>query len=108
MLNLKTFLLSATIFASPVLLTGCAANDAGKVNLDNGYKALDARDYDRALGDANAYLQNDPAGKGSAEALYLKGRALEGRAASSPQESQVERPVLALPPRGSRHSTVAR
>lgn len=89
MLNLKTILMMTTIAASPFFFGGCKTTDASsRVNLENGYKALDARDYEQALGNANAYLQSDPAGKGAAEALYLKGRALEGKAASSPQEGQ--------------------
>lgn len=84
----STTVLVITFFCS-LFLTGCQTIDASnKVNLENGYKALDARDYEQALGNANAYLQNEPEGKGASEALYLKGRALEGQAAASPQESQ--------------------
>jgi len=89
MRNLGSFLLVVAMFVSPILLNGCQTVDASnKVNLENGYRALDARDYEQALNNANSYLQNDPTGKGAAEAFYLKGRALEGQAVASPAQGQ--------------------
>jgi TolA-binding protein len=77
---------------------GCAAPDRGAAptaggasfstasqrltpgrELDPGYAALEQRDYDRAISKADQYLAKAPHGEGSAEALYLKGRSLEGK-----------------------------
>ena len=44
---------------------------------------MDAHQYDQAISDADAFLTKTPQGIGSADALYLKGRALEERATSS-------------------------
>jgi len=87
MLKLSSIITSIILVLTGPFQSGCQTADASnKVNLDNGYRALDARDYDQALVNAESYLRGDPAGKGVAEALYLKGRALEGRAAATSSE----------------------
>src|SRR5262249_30203788 len=60
----------------------------GKQTLDAGYRALDAREFDEAMARADQQLQESPSGAGAAEALYLKGRALEQKTAASPQEGR--------------------
>lgn len=71
-----------------LLLAGCTATQsAGDDNLSQGYTALSAREFDQAIAQADAHLRAEPAGEGSAEALYLKGRALEAKPAAAPQES---------------------
>lgn len=60
-----------------LIAAGCASNDKAKVELNEGYTSLEARQYDQAISRADAYLQQSPTGQRSAEALYLKGRALE-------------------------------
>ncbi|HEX3358208.1 MAG TPA: tetratricopeptide repeat protein [Tepidisphaeraceae bacterium] len=65
------------LILSVVFFTGCNADNTTKENLTAGYQALDARQFDEAMQHANQQLQQSPSGPGSAEALYLKGRALE-------------------------------
>jgi tetratricopeptide (TPR) repeat protein len=71
-----------------VLLLGCESPNNAKQTLDAGYKSLDAREFDEAMARADQQLQESPSGTGAAEALYLKGRALEQKTASSPQEGR--------------------
>jgi TolA-binding protein len=70
-----------------LLIAGCGDNSA-RQELTEGYSSLDAQQYDQAISQADAFLQHTPAGPGSAEALYLKGRALEQKPASSVSESR--------------------
>jgi tetratricopeptide (TPR) repeat protein len=69
-------LLTVTLF----LISGCATDAPAKSQLNGGYQALDAHQYDQAIQAADQYLQKTPNGPGSAEAQYLKGRVLEERA----------------------------
>lgn len=72
-----------------LIVGGCAAPDGGDPGsrktlsyarpLDPGYAALEQKDFDRAINKADAFLAKSPHGQGSAEALYLKGRSLEGK-----------------------------
>jgi tetratricopeptide (TPR) repeat protein len=64
-------------------LTGCAADKKGKAELNEGYAAFENRNYDEAVARADSYLHRSPAGRDSAEALYLRGRALEQKTYSS-------------------------
>jgi outer membrane protein assembly factor BamD (BamD/ComL family) len=50
--------------------------------LDAGFAALESEQYNEALGKADQALAAAPHGPATAEALYLKGRALEGKNAS--------------------------
>ncbi len=60
-----------------LILAGCNADNTTKENLTSGYQALDAQQFDEAMQHADQQLKQTPTGPGSAEALYLKGRALE-------------------------------
>jgi TolA-binding protein len=79
------------------LLTGCAHKGAGgravrassertapaqQLLLDAGYQALESQQYNEAIAKAEEFLSRTPHGPGSAEALYLKGRGLEGKNAT--------------------------
>lgn len=82
-----------TTLASLVLILlagGCASNSNPTANKDlaGGYQALDQNQFDAALASADDYLTRSPHGPGSAEALYLRGRALTDRVASSEAESK--------------------
>jgi len=50
--------------------------------LDAGYQALESQQYNEAIAKAEEFLAGTPHGPGSAEALYLKGRGLEGKNAA--------------------------
>jgi TolA-binding protein len=70
---------------------GCApkANSPEqKTALQAGYGALESQQYDQAIARADAFLTATPQGPGSAEALYLKGRALEGKTAANEAEAK--------------------
>ncbi len=81
-------LLFAAMGLCLALLAGCASDKKAKVELGEGYTALESRQYDEAIGRANAFLQHTPAGPGSAEALYLKGRALEQKTAANQTDAR--------------------
>jgi tetratricopeptide (TPR) repeat protein len=68
-------MLTITLF----LGAGCASDETAKSQLNGGYQALDAHQYDQAIQAADQYLQKNPNGPGSAEAQCLKGRVLEER-----------------------------
>jgi TolA-binding protein len=74
-----------------LLLVGCAPKDrraalrtppAQQAVLDAGFAALESKQYNEAIAKADEFLAGTPHGTGSPEALYLKGRALEGQNAS--------------------------
>jgi outer membrane protein assembly factor BamD (BamD/ComL family) len=67
-----------------VALAGCAdqqkqQQQQSQGDLKSGYQSLDQKQYDQAMAQADAYLHATPSGAGTAEALYLKGRALAAR-----------------------------
>lgn len=65
--------------------TGCQPKaDPG---LARGYAALDQKQYDQAMAAADEYLKRNPTGSGAAEAMYLKGRAIEDRTKGSAAET---------------------
>src|SRR5882762_3496689 len=66
---------------------GCQ-NAKDTQNLQQGYGALDLKDYQRAIAAADDYLQKHPTGNGAAEAAYLRGRAFEQRTKGSDAEAQ--------------------
>lgn len=98
MLNLTRFTLPlpvpAVIAAVAFLVVaslagGCAGSPDEQAQLEKGYQDLDRRQYDAAIASADAFLaSNTSGGAGSAEALYLRGRALEQKVAGNPQESR--------------------
>ena len=55
---------------------------AQQLLLDAGYQALENQQYNEAIAKAEEFLAGTPHGPGSAEALYLKGRGLEGKNAA--------------------------
>jgi tetratricopeptide (TPR) repeat protein len=71
------------------LSTGCAADKVDKDQLNAGYADLDSAHYDEAIAVADQQLAKNSNGKseGTAEALYLKGRAFEQRVKSSRGEA---------------------
>jgi tetratricopeptide (TPR) repeat protein len=70
------------------LAAGCSSNKAAKNDLAAGYQSLEQKRYDQAIQQADAFLVKDPNGPGSAEALYLRGRAFEQKVAANPHESK--------------------
>jgi tetratricopeptide (TPR) repeat protein len=63
---------------------GCSDNKPSpqqSTQLTAGYRALDEHQSEQAIEQADAYLRKQPHGPGSAEALYLKGRGYEQKAA---------------------------
>lgn len=72
-----------------LVASGCVENQPPKKVLNEGYTALEQQQYDEAIGKADEFLSQSPAGPGSAEALYLRGRGYEQKLARSPQDAQV-------------------
>jgi tetratricopeptide (TPR) repeat protein len=66
-----------------MFVAGCT-DDASKQQLNEGYSSLEARQYDQAISQADTFLQKNPTGAGSAEALYLRGRAIEEKLVNTP------------------------
>jgi tetratricopeptide (TPR) repeat protein len=69
-------------------VAGCNSDNNARQNLNAGYTALEQRQYDQAMARADQHLRQTPAGPGSAEALYLRGRALEQKTAANPAQSR--------------------
>jgi outer membrane protein assembly factor BamD (BamD/ComL family) len=65
---------------------GCSPRiaESDKAVLDAGYAALEARQYNQAIANADAFLARSPHGPGTPEALYLRGRGYEGKVAGNP------------------------
>lgn len=79
----------AAVTLALILAAGCAPKNKPKPAaapaqpvLDAGYQALETQQYNEAITKADEFLATTPHGPGSAEALYLKGRALEGKNAA--------------------------
>lgn len=70
-----------------VIAAGCAP-DRRKAQLTEGYAALEANQFGEAMSRADAFLSQYPTGPGTAEALYLRGRAFEQRVAANPNEAR--------------------
>ena len=86
---LRATLYPFSAFAFALILVGCASSPDGKDQLEQGYADLEKRQYDAAISKADAFLaSNSTGGSGSAEALYLRGRALEQKTAANPHESR--------------------
>src|SRR3954463_10356516 len=72
-------------------VAGCAHGPAAKDKLATAYKEFDLPNpnYSQVADAADAYLKEQPAGPAAADALYLRGRALEAKGqadASSPEK----------------------
>src|SRR5438874_7013710 len=82
---------SGAVFAvlmAAILAGGLGCQNAKDTqNLQQGYGALDLKDYQRAIAAADDYLQKHPTGNGAAEAAYLRGRAFEQRTKGSDAEA---------------------
>jgi tetratricopeptide (TPR) repeat protein len=73
------------------LVAGCAANPASREKITQAYEQLNSPspNYGQMTALADEYLAQEPNGDAAADALYIKGRALEEKAqrdASSPQQ----------------------
>jgi tetratricopeptide (TPR) repeat protein len=67
--------------------TQLAQPQDARVALDQGYVALEQKQFDEAIARADQVLASVNHGEGSAEALYLKGRSLEGKNAAGVTEA---------------------
>ena len=59
-----------------------------QIILDEGYQALENRQYNEAIAKADELLASQPHGEGTPEALYLKGRALEAKNVAGVSEDE--------------------
>jgi len=87
---MRTSAAAVAVASLLVVLTsglGCA-NSKDTQTLQQGYGALDLKDYQRAIAAADDYLARHPTGNGAAEAAYLRGRAFEQRTKGSDAEAQ--------------------
>jgi tetratricopeptide (TPR) repeat protein len=81
--------LSLSLLLSCAALTGgCGPDKHAKEDLVAGFAALEAQQFDDAYARAEGYLGHVPNGPGTAEALYLKGRALEQKPAANPAQAR--------------------
>jgi tetratricopeptide (TPR) repeat protein len=87
--RMRNVIVKAGLSLSAMLLGACVPdNGPAKAQINAGYAALDHKDYDGAMSDAQAFLQHNPNGDGSAEAYYLEGRVYEERAETSGTDTQ--------------------
>ena len=86
--NSHALALMVTLVTISFLVVGCAPKKlkesvssppAQQAVLDAGFVALEGQQYNEAIAKADEFLKSSPHGAGSPEALYLKGRALEGK-----------------------------
>src|SRR5580704_13332546 len=76
----QSLLKTAALTFLGIALFGCNVDQPApppNPQLTAGYSALNQRDYEQAIEHADNFLRANPHGPGTAEALYLKGRALE-------------------------------
>ena len=75
-------------------ICGCAADQAAQENLDAGFASISAAPQNDELSDAlsraDVQIGKEPAGKNTAKALYLRGRALEQRVKQSPAQATAD------------------
>ena len=76
-----------TLGLSLALPAGCTSS-TNKTNLESGFQSLREQQYDEALAVADKQIKETPSGAGAADAWYLRGRALEGRAANNQSEAR--------------------
>jgi TolA-binding protein len=81
---MRNTVLVAIIFA----MIGCNSDNNTKDNLGAGYSALESQNYEEAMARADEQLTQSPSGSTAAEALYLKGRALEQKTFNSQTEAR--------------------
>ena len=75
--NAGRCLLAAVVMGLAMSAAGC--QEPGAAALDQGFTALEQSRYDEAQSAADQYLQQNPNGRSAAQAVYLKGRAIEQR-----------------------------
>jgi tetratricopeptide (TPR) repeat protein len=88
-------LLRSGIVVTMSLAAGCASGPTAKDNLATAYREFESPhpNYAQVADAADAYLKEQPTGPAAADALYLRGRALEEKGqkdASSPQKDFAE------------------
>ena len=78
------------IAVAAALLQGCASNPQTQQNLAAAYEQLNqpTPNYASIMATADAYLAEQPAGPAAADALYLRGRALEEKGQRDPASPQ--------------------
>ncbi len=83
---------ATTLLLLTALATGCATEGTNdpKPTLQGGYSALDQKRYDQAISSADQALQQSNGGPGSAEALYLRGRAVYARPKADPSQQNAD------------------
>lgn len=85
------YVMMAMVMAALLMPGGCASgrsDPAGMQQLNAGYRALDSQQFDQAQSIADQYLRENPSGPSAAEALYLRGRALSEKTATSASQAQ--------------------
>jgi tetratricopeptide (TPR) repeat protein len=81
---------SLFVTAAAALLTGCASPPPSQQNLSSAYSELGHQtpNYASIITAADAYLAEQPTGPAAADALYLRGRALEEKGQRDPASPQ--------------------
>lgn len=72
-----SLVVGAMLGAAMATAGGCQS--AANAELNKGYAALEQNQYNEAMAAADRYLQQNPTGNGVANAMYLRGRAIEQR-----------------------------
>lgn len=96
MRNSRTRLTCIVLGLSAIIaiIAGCAADQQAQQNLDVGFTSIANAPQNDELSDAlqraDAQIAKEPAGKNTAKALYLRGRALEQRVKKSPAQATAD------------------
>jgi outer membrane protein assembly factor BamD (BamD/ComL family) len=72
-----------------------AATNSRRSELASGFAALEQQQYEQAIAAAERVLAEDATGPGSAEALYLQGRAYEQKAKDAPSPAEARQHLRA-------------
>jgi tetratricopeptide (TPR) repeat protein len=78
------------VIVGALVACGCAGDSTIRRNLNDGFASLSSGQCEQAIAKADAQLTQNPRGPGNAEALYLKGRALETREKATPADAAAD------------------
>lgn len=89
---MRTFRFLLGLIPAGLLFLSLGCQSQPDANLKQGYAAFDQKQYDQATAAADRYLKKNPTGNAAAEALYLRGRAIEqkAKAGSADTAAQLE------------------
>ena len=84
---MKTVRTSIVLLALSLAVAGCAQDQVTQKKLENSKSALEAKQFDSSIANADAVIARQTTGSDAAAAYYLKGRSIEQREKDNPSAS---------------------